>query len=159
MVAGDFLGRGNLYDDDGALVVGLPFSMENGVYSEQTLYPIGAIDNMHDGNTTTYYRYMNSTEHACWVKWDFKRQIKFKNIKVYYNIQIGAGGGGIDINLQGSNNNINWTTIDSAATGPSSSRTGNLFGTTLKYRYIRLYTAKTEAGGTQANVYIINGTV
>ena len=159
MVAGDFLGGKNVYDDDGALVVGLPFMMENGVYSEQTLSPEGAIDNMHDGNSATYYRYMSSTGAACWVKWDFKRQINFKNIKVYYNIQIGGGGGGINISLQGSNNDSSWTTIDSATTPTSTSKTGNLLGTSVKYRYIRVYSSGTNAGGTQANVYTIKGTV
>ncbi len=148
-----FLGGGNLYDDDGALVVGQPFQFKNGIYSQLIATPSGAISAMYDGNTTTSYTTTSGATSERWFKWDFKRQIVFKNIYAYVATTYGI------VTIQGSNNDTDWTTLSNSITeGGGGTTTGNCLASDKKYRYIRIHAAA-NGNPPMLKVYTIEGTV
>ncbi len=146
-----FLGGGNLYDDDGALVVGLPFEFKRGIYTEHVHTVTGAITAMYDSNIATYYKTVSDAVERVWFKWDFKRKINFKNIYAYVTALTSH------VTIQGSNDNTNWHTLSniwSAGAGAA----GNITATDVKYRYIRI-NGEPDGGNPQLTVYTVEGVV
>ncbi len=134
MIGSKKLGGKNLYDDDGALVTGLPFRFENGVFA----YNLGGIANlgnplnMYDDSTVTNFALTQNSAGVSttgWVKWNLGRKVNFKNIYAYASV---SGTGAKTIYLEGSNNDSDWTTIGSRAS------TGLILGTNIAYKFIRV---------------------
>lgn len=155
-----FLGGKNIYDDDGALKVGLPFRFEDGEFSQSVGTTAGSQQAMYDGNDTTYYQLSieeghPSTEYNC--VWDFKRKIKFKNIYAYVSTS-NRGGGTSTMTLYGSNNGSDWTQIAQATTKSVLEDKRNLLGTNVSYRYIKV-AFNGNQGSRQDMIYSIKGIV
>ena len=152
MVGDNFLGGGNLYDDDGALITGLPFQFKNGVFSETNSSKGGQLINIYDGNSTTsYVLNQNVISTTSTMVWDFKRKIPFKNIYLYLN------GSYVTFWLEGSNDNSSWTTLDTwVNAGAAASK--NLLATSVNYRYVRIRSLTINNAGCGAVIYTIEGT-
>lgn len=131
-------GSRNQYDDNGSLVVNQVSLVENGIYSENVAAAtIGAIASMYDVDPTTYYLIAGVAAEVgpYYVKWDMRQKTKFKNIYAYVGLQSNAVA---TCKLQGSNDNANWTDLDTA-TGGAAVEYSNLVASNVSYRYIRLY--------------------
>lgn len=141
------------YDDNGNLLTNMITAIESGSLTKD-IDGTENLVNVYDYDPTTYLTLANGASKTKYLKWDFHQKNKFKNVYVGYTIT-GSEAQTTWIYLQGSQNNTDWTTIDSASTVGTLS--GNLLATDVNYRYIRVYgtTAATAAG--DIKVYNVKG--
>ncbi len=156
----DLFARNPQYDDDGNLVVNQVTLIESGEFSYDgiTLDDKNSLTNMYDNNPNTMFQLKHQGEGSTgWIKWDFKHKQNFFNIYVWY--WLSPRGDPAEIKLEGSNDNSNWTTIDSfsSSTGDSDGIYGNLLATNVTYRYIRLYFDITNTTLGQVNIHNVKG--
>lgn len=133
----DIFQKKNKYDDEGNLMVNQVTLMESGTFTyllgtEST----GSVQAIYDANDTTSFSLYKATDPAVeWLKWDFGKKTKFKNIYVYYVAKVSGGTG--TVKLQGSNDNTAWTDITSSNITSLTEVYENSVATSPNYRYIR----------------------
>jgi hypothetical protein len=140
-------GSGGSYDDLGNLQVASSQPFQNAKLSVTVLGAAGRIlMNMYDGNTTTVCQLGVSTAGTCLVKWEFDGKPKFKQLNATVTLTTGTS---VTWTLEGSQNNSDWTVLDTKTTGTNG--TYGLLATDAQYKYIRL---KNVAGSANQNVGI-----
>lgn len=104
----------------------------------------GALTNMYDYDTTTYFDIYNAAGAGSGnVTWDFKRKMRFSQIYAFVHVT----GEDARYLLQGSDNNSDWTTLDTGAFGGTYPAyiDDNLVASNVSYRYIRLSITATSS--------------
>lgn len=104
----------------------------------------GTVLHMYDGDTSTLLQF-STVGSGAFVKWAYKRKIRFKNIFIY----LSAGGfpaGTHNVKLQGSDNDSDWTDL---ATQNVANFVGDTFFefavTNVYFKYYRVFVTTPEA--------------
>lgn len=122
----------NQYDDNGSLMVNPITAIENGILTNTHGADLGAIANIYDLDSTTYYKICAAQAGTFSLKWQFPQKLKFKNIYVYAEEAYGT------LTIDGSNNGTDWTVL--ATYTATAAAQINLLASDATYKYIRVQT-------------------
>lgn len=145
--------RTNMYDDYGNLNTTLTGNvfLDYAIYTES---PIGggtslsAITSMYNLDPNYFYMLAYATAGTATATWDFQSKKTFNNIYVVIDSEPGASND--SGKLQGSNDNVNWTDLDTWSLGAGGNAVLSMVASNVTYRYIRVTLTKSAASGYSA---------
>lgn len=149
----DLFKRANTYDDLGNLNVSQFTEMDR--YSKVTLNlgnfgPAGttSITSMFNWDAADYY-YLLTTGAAPKtgnIVWDMYEKRKIRSILCSFYAHLdGGAAASFEVKIQGSNNNTDWTDLDTSSGNVAPDVSDTLVSGDVNYRYIRLLMNKTDA--------------
>lgn len=152
--------REALYADDGSLMVTAPTQMES--FSKITnslgsFNVISSIPSMFSYDAADYF-YTNVTAGGIksgYLLFDMYEKRLIKSVFCSYKAHLdGGASANFKISIEGSNDNVTYTSISTASGSVAPDSAGFLTGGAVTYRYIKLLLEKTDAGAGYLAYYL-----